>query len=386
LLRRSARGGEWAPFCAAAINALTILGGQHQAFIWQNLVLGVYAALLALQRRSLQPVRSLLVILAWTVGFGAVKLLPMWVEFSDYHPTAHTVGMPVRALFDAFAGRGQGPDTLFSGLEFTRGAGWWEYAFYFGPVAFVCFAAAMFSLRRTWPWIAIGGFFAWIAVDAPAGLDVWARITDLPVWRTQRSPSRFLFVASFAFLVAGAVGLERFHRFGRERSPRVTTALFAVLATLTFVDLRVESGPWQAGAIGSEIDSLTHHPRRRELRSEPPAVATLREFAPNRLVYRVVASEDTRVVLPIRYAKGARAHDRAGEDPGAAEWDVAGGRALSDDGKLAVEVPRGEHDIELRYRPRMFRTGAAVSVASLCGFAWLFRRKRARERPPPPPN
>ena len=59
LARRAVLGSNPALCAAAAVNAFTILGGQHQPFIWQNLVLGAYALLLAGQRRSLAPVSAL---------------------------------------------------------------------------------------------------------------------------------------------------------------------------------------------------------------------------------------------------------------------------------------------------------------------------------------
>jgi hypothetical protein len=386
LLRRAASGSKRAVWWAAAIGAFTILGGQHQPFIWQNLVLCGYALLLALGRQSLRPLRSLLAILAWTAGLGAVKLLPMLFEFSDYHPAAHTIGIPMPMLLTAFVGRGQGPETQLSGLEFTSGAGWWEYAFYFGPIVFVCLAAGALSLRRTWPFAVIGGFFALIAVDATNGFDFWARLTDLPIWRTQRSPSRFLFVASFGLLVAGGVGLQRIHRWAHPRSPRIVGVLAFGLAALTLLDLRAESQRWQSAAVGREPASLTHHPRRTELRGGPVAVATLHEFAPNRIVYRVVATEDARVVLPVRYAKGARARQRRGEDPGAAEWQVDGFPAASDDGKLAIDVPAGESDVAIRYRPRWLGAGIATSAVSLLALGLLVHRDRRRATGDPAPN
>ena len=49
LLRRAVRGSNPAVWWAAGLNAFSILGGQHQSFIWQNLILGAYALLFALQ-------------------------------------------------------------------------------------------------------------------------------------------------------------------------------------------------------------------------------------------------------------------------------------------------------------------------------------------------
>jgi hypothetical protein len=66
---------------------------------------------------------------------------------------------------------------------------------------------------------------------------------------------------------------------------------------------------------------------------------------------------------------------------GAPEWRVDGLSASSQRGKLAVDVPRGERDIVLVYRPRFFSAGIATSaITLLCvGGTWLWRRRRPPE-------
>ena len=105
----------------------------------------------------------------------------------------------------------------------------------------------------------------------------------------------------------------------------------------------------------------------------PGVRAELREFAPNRLLYRVEAQRAAQVVLPLRFGpRGARE----------AEWQVeseAGAwRPLEHEGRLALEVPPGEHEVVLQYRPPGLRAGAALSLASalLCGGLAVWRRRR----------
>jgi uncharacterized membrane protein YfhO len=117
--------------------------------------------------------------------------------------------------------------------------------------------------------------------------------------------------------------------------------------------------------VGKAFAVRSHQPRRKELRVDTRAVATLHEFSPNRWVYRVTAKEAVRIVFPLRYAKNARERQRRGEDPGVSDWRVAGLPAVAEDGKLAVDVPPGTRDVVLSYRPRFFGVGAAASAASL---------------------
>ncbi|MEE8507644.1 MAG: hypothetical protein V3T07_01155, partial [Myxococcota bacterium] len=89
----------------------------------------------------------------------------------------------------------------------------------------------------------------------------------------------------------------------------------------------------------------------------------LRAFAPNRLVYRARAERPGRIVFPFRYGRGA------------AEWRVEGltavsepagsEPAVSEGGKLAVDLPAGERDVVMVYRPRFFTTGWGTSVLTL---------------------
>ena len=113
------------------------------------------------------------------------------------------------------------------------------------------------------------------------------------------------------------------------------------------------------------------------------AVATLHEFAPNRLVYRVEATAPAHIVFPLRYAHGARERQRRGEDPGPAEWHVEGLEPVADDGKLAVDVPAGSRDVVIHYRPRFFRVGALTSIGAWIVLGMVVCRTR-RVRVPRP--
>ncbi|MDH3211108.1 MAG: hypothetical protein OEM05_01360 [Myxococcales bacterium] len=370
--RRAALGSGRALWLAAVLNACAILGGQHQPFVWQNLLLGLLALLWAIRARALFPIRRLALVVLATAGLAAVKLLPMLAEFADYAPTARIEGLPLALLLPTLLAGGQHPEWQVPGLVYAHGSGWWEYAFYVGPIALGCLAAGAALSRRCWPLLAIAALFFVLAVDWPSplrGLHIWPWLENLPIWRTQRGPSRFLFLALFGFLVAAAVGLERLWDRDFARWPRAASGAALALCVLVAADLYAASLPWQRAAVGDALASRDHRPRPLVLGAPGAVTAELREFAPNRLVYRASAARPGRLVFPFRYGKGAP------------EWRIDGLPAVSERGKLAVDVPIGERDIVMVYRPRLFAAGFASSALTLgcvAGTA-LWRRRRPPE-------
>jgi hypothetical protein len=350
------------------LNAFTILGGQHQPFIWQNLWLSGFAVLWALRVRAGFPLSRWALVLLATAGLGAVKLLPLWAEFADYAPVARIQGLPLGALATTLAAGGQGPELADPRVAYAHGAGWWEYAFYVGPVGLACLVAGCLAARRCWPVLAIGVFFLALSVEPFERLGLWPLLEDLPVWRSQRAPSRFLFLALFAFLVAAALGGERLRARAPARRARALTVFVWGLALLASADLWVESRAWQRAATGPAIATADHRPRPLRVQV-PGARAELREFGPNRLLYGVEAQRAAQVVLPLRFGPG---------EAGEAEWQAGVWKAFERDGRLAFEVPPGEHELLLRYRPPGLHAGAALSLASalLCGVFAVWRRRR----------
>jgi hypothetical protein len=294
-------------------------------------------------------------VLLLTAGLGAVKLLPMVAEFADYAPSQHTPGLPLGLLWLSAAGGGQHPDLSPPGLTLLHGGGWWEYAFFVGPLAAIVLLLGAAAARRCWPLVAIGSCFFVFAIDWPAPLawlEVWPRLLDLPLLRTQRSPSRFLFLALFMLVIVGGVGLQRLWELARPRAPRLALALAAALTALIAGQLFYESLDWQRAPLGEPLAARDHRPHPLHLGTPGAATAELRDFAPNRLVYRASAERETRIVFPFR------------QDSGSGEWRVDGLPALSERGKLAVDVPPGKREIAMIYRPPLFHPGLGATAGS----------------------
>jgi hypothetical protein len=366
LYRRAALGSFRALWLAAALGASVIVGGQHQPFIWQGLFLAGFAALWAARARASFPLVRLLWLFTAMAGLAAPKLLPMLAEFADYAPTARIQGLPLGLLVTTLTARGQQPGFAASGVAFTHGAGWWEYAFYIGPFALLCMLVGIAAARSGRSLLLLGLLFLWLSLAPIAGLDPWALLRELPVWRTQRAPSRFLEISLFAFGVVAALGLGRLYEQAARRSQRFALAGALALALLVAVDLHVESRAWQRAAQGAGIPARDHRPQPVAFGSPAGTRVELVEFSPNRLVYRVQAHAAAQIVLPLRWGRRSP------------EWQLTGGIASNRFGRLGVEVPPGESRIELRYRPAFASAGLAVFAATLLAFIGqlVLRRRR----------
>jgi hypothetical protein len=213
----------------------------------------------------------------------------------------------------------------------------------------------------------LGVLFLWLSLEPPLSLlDPWALLRELPVWRTQRAPSRFLELALFAFGMAAALGLGRLFALAARRSPRLAIAVTLGFALLVGIDLQIESRAWQRAAVGPPIAERDHRPQPVAFGTPAGTRVELVEFSPNRLVYLVRSQASAQIVFPLRWGKSR------------AEWQLAGGLASNRFGRLGVEVPPGESRIEMTYRPAYLWAGLVVFAATLLGFFSQLKARRCR--------
>lgn len=382
LYRRAALGSRGALVGAALVGVWPLLSGQHQPFVWQSLLLSLFALLWSLRARALFPLARWALVVLLVCGLGAVRLLPMLAEFASYAPTARIPGLPPALLAMTLAGPGQTAASAPDGLAYAHGAGWWEYAFYVGVPGLLCLLAGLAAARGVWPLLACGLVFLvlglqWSAGGEPSG--PWRLLHELPVLRTQRSPSRFLLLALFCFAMAAGPGLSRLLALAQAHFGRAALAAAAALLLAVGGDLYVAGTAWQEPALGPPLPPRNHRPEPKEVRGEG-VQAWVSEFKPNRSSWIVSATQPARVVLPLRY--GVRD----------AEWEVTFARRgdadaapaplvpANADGRLAVDVPKGDGDLVVRFRPPLLRAGIGISAATLAALL-VAALLRLRARP-----
>ena len=345
LFRRAVRG-SWHALCATAlVNALVILEGFNTPFVWHNLFLSLYALFWGISVRSARPLWIWGGIVVASAGLMGAKLLPMLAEFWAYDPSQVIGGFPPLAALWTLVARGQAIDTQVPGVLFQYGSGWWEYDFYIGALAVLVLVVGLVAARRVWPLAAVGVVFLLLSLDWPERwgfLNLWEFVQEWPILRSQRAPSRWLALALFAFILCAGVGLQRLWvSAALTRHRRLAMAVMIALVAVIAVDLQVESRGWQRIALADAPLSREHRPPVTYTTRPRGARVELLKFAPNRLVYSVRASRPQLVALPFYWEQ----HD---------EWAIEGFTAEEHRGRLAVRVPAGRHELEMRFRPRLW--------------------------------
>jgi hypothetical protein len=373
LLYRRAVRGSWQALCAAAlVNTLVILEGFNTPFVWHNLFVSLYALFWGISLSSPRPLWIWGGIVVASAGLMGVKLLPMLWEFWAYDPSQVIGGFPPLVALWTLVARGQAIDTQVPGVRFLYGSGWWEYDFYIGAIAAVLLVVGLVAARRVWPLAAVGVVFLLLSLDWPEGwgfLNLWEFVREWPILRSQRAPSRWLALALVAFILCAGVGLQRLWvSAALRRHGRLAMAAAIAVVAIVVVDLHLESRRWQRIAVADAPLSREHRP---PLRYSTPVGGTqveLLEFTPNRLVYSIETPRSQLVTLPFQWQQRD-------------EWTLGGFVARKHRDRMAVSVPAGRHEIEMRFRPRLLGAGIAVSAVTLCAVAASFALpRRSRER------
>ena len=272
---------------------------------------------------------------------------------------------------------------------------------------------ALLARRALVAWAALVFTFV-LSLGCFAWWSPFSLLRHLPVYDTMRYPERCLTLFSVvaALLAArGASALLAFVRLrlGRRRGSPVFAVLSLVVAVALFV--QIENEQQLSSAVALEAIPAPHAAEFRQsrgnrwlmshyaaeglgalgcgeayplpmsihLRGDLPAEeylvdpvggaasAALGEvervrWTPNRLELRVEAAQDVRLAVNQNYHPG---------------WRSSAGEVESWDGLLSVRLPKGSHDVTLRFSPRSGWGGLWVSLLSLCAGALLIAKPKA---------
>lgn len=363
LVRRAGAGSLGALLAAALVQATTLLEGQHHPFLWQNALIGLWAAFEAVRLRDSGALLAWLACAMLGVALAGIRVVPVLLEFAGYSPSARINGLPPGAVLFSLAAPGQDPGTGGFGIDFAYGSGWWEYTYYVG-VAGTLFlvAGAAGALRRETSLLGAGAVALVLGLDTRAlGFDAWSWLQHVPIFSSQRGPSRLLVLALFALIFAAAAGWERWLAAARPWMPsrRTVNVVFALLLAVLVIDLVSAARPWQQAAIGQPRQSRNHEVGAPRLIPARAGTVSRLVQTPNQMAYLVGSARPVLLQFPLVLPTQRRG------------WHADAlpiTRTPTDHGPaLTVEVPGGTTEVHLRYRPPGFVAGATVSLLAVLG-------------------
>ncbi len=269
--------------------------------------------------------------------------------------------------------------------------------FYVGG-AFLALVALGGSDRKSIRPLIVVIVFMWLSAGYARKPALFALLRELPVFSALRYPERFLWLAILYACEPAAHALARLPRLGEGRRWRhganavLTLGVLVTLVTqiAAFVELgkarelgvvavdrlpefrQARGNRWLAahydGIGAGSLSCWETHPvtMSSKLRADLAAeeyvedplvgIAQRRSWSPNELVVHVTMARAGRLLVNQNWHPG---------------WRASVGNVVSDEGLLAVDLPPGEADVTLRFRPRSALTGAVVSLVALVALAAL---------------
>ncbi|MDH5675475.1 MAG: hypothetical protein OEZ06_25355 [Myxococcales bacterium] len=394
----------------ALLLTLVLLEGGFAAAPFMILAWLLHLASDIRQLRDLgDALRSALVALGLATLMSAVRWVPVLIVMLR-HPRRVDAGArgSLADLLHALSARE--PHAWDWGRPYV----WAEYGAYVGWIALSLAALGLWYAagdRRQRPALIGTLFFSALALGNVGSLAPWTLLHRLPVFDHMQVPSRMhVFVA---FYLAWLAGLALFHlehalrarlRARPRLSKRTRAAALTLLATVA-VDIcsnsqSIHADRWKGPGLGLTSQAafyLRDEPDyKRRMASYPGLnLGTPRCYDPvpwsvSQDLWlgplpqlRIEPKEAGQVLGEVRTANTLRAQVRLlkparlvwnqNADP---DWRFSSGRAAVDRGRLALDLPAGNHRIDASYRPADLPWSALTSLLGLVLGYLLFRRGR----------
>jgi hypothetical protein len=278
---------------------------------------------------------------------------------------------------------------------------------FFIGASFLAVAALGGSERRALRAIFIVVVFVWLSAGYARKPALFALLRELPVFSALRYPERFLWMAVLFVCEPAAHALARVPLLGEGKKWRIgvwlvlggaiawtvygqirafeRVAAARVLGTVTetrTADFHQGRGNrwlathYQALGIGSLACWETHPVAMSPLlRADLPAEEYLSTSTRDAGTVKRISWSPNKIVVHTALTRHARLLVNQNWNPG---WHASTGTVLSNDGLLAIDLPAGEQDVTLQFRPWSTIAGAGVTLLSLVMLGVLARRARKR--------
>ena len=243
------------------------------------LLLGVYAALLAITERSARPLVTLALLGVLGIGLSAPKLFPLLDGFRKAPRLIESAEiLDPGSLIAILTSR----DQAFSSRPApVRPYGWHEWGMYIGtPGALLLLGGVLFVQgRREAALKAVGVLFFVLGFGAFHPEAPWTLLHEhAPVFRSQHVPSRFLYTAVLVFALVAAAGIGRFVARRRASLPWLDAALAVVLFPLA-VDIALVAQKPMASAMWMVPPSNIPKNQAFHFEQDPPFHYKRRDWA-----------------------------------------------------------------------------------------------------------
>ncbi len=289
---------------------------------------------------------------------------------------------------------------------------WPEYCAFVGwPIVLAAVAGIPAALRRHRTILVGLGVFLILAMGAFHPWAPWALIHQLPVFDSLRVPSRLQVLVTLYLAVLAGIGLQAVLRFASDRTGHADWwagvgwgfVLIALVFPLVF-NLS-NNAKWNGPPIGAAappaarfhlIGTPDYHARYARLPRENRGTRSCYVGAMDWRVARGlwlgdrpqartdvgtltnVSRTPNRITLQARLERDGVVELNQNHHP---DWHSNVGEVTDVRGRLAVRLPAGEHELEIRYRPRWLGWGTAASVVgALLAFMLLFWSRRQAGR------
>jgi hypothetical protein len=397
---RALRDPRWTVLLAGLFALAVCEGGVYPVpFMLTALALDALARLRSQEdRRGLAVAGALFAVLFPLLA--AVKLVPV-LRFLSAVPRLTPLDDSMSLAEVVMAWTTREHPRAFPGHVFV----WPEYNSYVGvvPVVLLALAAIVAMVRpsqesrplRAHLWLVAG--LVWCALGNIPGLSLFGLLHELPVFRSLRVPSRFLYPATVAaapVIVALLVALRRWAG-GTGLRPGIHRSLLAaelLLAVFVAADISITTGPRLQQGAGPRLPSgrasddyhLVANARYWELpsfpvrgigttgcyggfdwpvsralwfggpqeRLDPPDAGTVTRvrWTPNSIAFHVELTRPATLLVDQNF------------DPG---WRSSYGLPISRDGLLALPLAAGGRNVTLRHRPDGFAAGFLLTLLGI---------------------
>lgn len=405
---------------AAIIESVMFYDGGALVLSFSILFITVYAICYSIEIRSWQPLLAYIVVNILAVALSAPRLLPT-LELLGSDPRPISAGSP------------NSWDDILAYLVERNGFGNWEYAAYVGIVVVVLYILSFSLFKQRKSLVLASLFMLFLTFGNFSTFSPWTILHHLPLFSSYKLPTRAFIVFIFAmalligfflqkigssddrrvkFILWGIVlfiGADLFLLSHSIFASAAKPANFSTLrANFKVVEVKGELyrlSPAQTTGFGRSVASI-HQPFRQiripdlerfvhggwsnqylpllenkgvidayaPIKFEHYARAAadvdyqgeyylsgegdvkLRFWSPNKLVFHVSLPKAARLVINQNFSSG---------------WRTSYGVLSSDKGLLSLNLPVGEHDVELWYLPNSFVIGAALFVVTALGI-WVF--------------